>query len=41
MLLDGLQKVDFSTPDTLLIVDDDGINREILRAIFEPFYPIR
>ena len=41
MVLDGLQKVDFSTPDTLLIVDDDGINREILRAIFEPFYPIR
>lgn len=28
-------------PDTLLIVDDDGINRAILEQIFAPFYRIR
>ena len=38
--MDMLSPGDVSAPGSLLIVDDDAINRAILENIFAPFYPI-
>ena len=38
--MDMLSPGDVSAPGSLLIVDDDAINRAILENLFAPFYPI-
>ena len=38
--MDMLSPGDVSAPGSLLIVDDDAINRAILDNLFAPFYPI-